>query len=69
MTGAKKIIKVKNQFFHACQPRELIFMPMPSAFPIFILAVQISILAAQKKFGHPKKFGCPKKNLDGQKNF
>ena len=25
MTGAKKIIKVKNQFFHACQPREWIF--------------------------------------------
>ena len=25
MTGAKKIIKVKNQFFHACQPREGIF--------------------------------------------
>ena len=25
MTGAKKVIKVKNQFFHACQPREGIF--------------------------------------------
>ena len=25
MTGAKKIIKVKNQFFHAYQPREGIF--------------------------------------------
>ena len=25
MAGAKKLIKVKNQFFHACQPREEIF--------------------------------------------
>ena len=25
MTGAKKVIKVKNQFFHACQPLEGIF--------------------------------------------
>ena len=25
MTGAKKVIKVKNQFFCACQPREGIF--------------------------------------------
>ena len=25
MTGAKKVVKVKNQFFHACQPREGIF--------------------------------------------
>ena len=25
MTGAKKVVKVKNQFFHARQPREEIF--------------------------------------------
>ena len=25
MTGAKKVIKVKNQFFHARQPRKRIF--------------------------------------------
>ena len=25
MTGAQKVVKVKNQFFHACQPREGIF--------------------------------------------
>ena len=25
MTGSKKVIKVENQFFHACQPREGIF--------------------------------------------
>ena len=25
MAGAKKFIKVKYQFFHACQPREEIF--------------------------------------------
>ena len=25
MTGAKKVVITKNQFFHACQPREGIF--------------------------------------------
>ena len=25
MTGAKKVTLTKNQFFHACQPREVIF--------------------------------------------
>ena len=41
---------------------------MPSAFPIFILAIQISILTVQKKLGCLKKFGRPKKILIIQKH-
>ena len=55
-----------SQFY---EYRLIKFLLMPSAFPIFILAVQISILTIQKKFGRPKKFSRPKKNLDVQKNF
>ena len=25
MSGAKKVVKLKNQFFHACQPHKIIF--------------------------------------------
>ncbi len=39
MTGAKKVILVKSQFFHACQPREEIFEIRSYCGLIFMTAV------------------------------
>ena len=39
MTGAKKVILVKSQFFHACQPREEIFEIRSYCGLIFVIDV------------------------------
>ena len=46
MTGAKKVIKVKNHFFHACQPRTvkeyLIFVHTSAVYSHFLSELQIA---------------------------
>ena len=37
MAGAKKVVKMKYQFFYACQPREVIFEIHAHSCSIFII--------------------------------
>ncbi len=68
----------EKQILRSLRPTYSTPMPslrMPSALPIFILAVQISILTVQKNLpvqknlAVQKNFDRPKKNLDVQKKF
>ena len=40
VTGAKKVVLAKNQFFHACQPREEIFEICSYCGLIFVIAAR-----------------------------